>query len=512
MNKWEIKRQEKLREFITVSFMMMALIVALAILGWLYKEFADLSSIPYAFVITLAIVGALTVFLGYFGHKILGQAILVDRPNRLTYLTGMILLGLIAIIVLKTGGAASRAKVLFFLPIIIFAGQHGRRFGLGLTSIIAIFLVSLDLVGFYGVYPNRELEVDLVNLSIMFLLSWLLGGLANIEKEVRQELSLLASQDDLTELDNHRSFQEKLDVEIQRAREQRSSVGLIMLDIDYFKFYNDTFGHQQGDEVLKQMGGLLKMEVPEPGFAARYGGEEFAIVLPGATREVALEIAEHIRQRIERFPFYGASLQPQGRLTASLGVALFPFQAKNKEELIRLADQALYRAKYASKNKVELYFSVLDELRDEVDESEQNLLTSIRTLISVINAKDRYTYGHSERTVIYATELAQALGWTAEKINHLKYGAFLHDIGKIEIGRDILNKPGVLTEEEWAILKQHPVWGAEIIRPISSLQTLDPIIRYHHENFDGTGYPEGLKGQEIPLAAASCGSQTALMR
>lgn len=501
MNKWEQKRQEKLREYITISFLLTGFIFTLVLISLLNSEHGSFSeSFMTTWMIMVAGLTGLALFIGYLGSKILDRAILVDRPNRFTYLTAAVLIILIAGIVMETGGAMSRTKVLFLLPIMILAGQHGRKFGLVLTSVIALFIASLDLA-YKGTFPNRELEVDIVNLAVMYLLAWLLGGLADVEKDVRKELAQLAVQDDLTELDNHRSFQEKLDAQIELAHNEGSSVGLIMLDIDYFKFYNDTFGHQQGDEVLRQMGALLKLETPEFGFAARYGGEEFTIVLPGATEETAMETAEHLRQRIEIFPFYGAGLQPQGKLTASFGVALFPYQAKNKEELIRLADQALYRAKYASKNKVELYFSVLDELRDEVDESEHNLLASIRTLISVINAKDRYTYGHSERTVVYAAELARALDWPEEKINDLKYGAFLHDIGKIEIPREILNKPGGLNDEEWAIVKQHPVWGSEIIKPITSLDRLYPIIRHHHENFDGTGYPDGLKGDNIPGGA-----------
>lgn len=501
MNKWEKKRHEKLQEYISTSFLLTGFILTMAMISVVQNAQTLTWSFIRNWLIIVAAVGLLTIFIAYFGQRILSRAILVNRPNHFTYITSIVLSVLVAVIVLETGGAASDAKILFLLPIMILAGQHGRTFGLGLTSVITAFVVSLDLIAFHGVFPNRELEVDIVNQAVMYLLAWLLGGLADVEKDVRKELAQMASIDDLTELDNHRSFHEKLDTQIELAYNRESSVGLIMIDIDYFKFYNDTFGHQQGDEVLQQMGALLKLEVPEPGFAARYGGEEFTIVLPGAAENTAVEVAEHIRQRIERFPFYGAGLQPQGRLTASLGVALFPYQAKNKEELIRLADQALYRAKYASKNKVELYFSVLDELRDEVDESEQNLLTSIKTLISVINAKDRYTYGHSERTVVYAAELARAMNWPDEAINKLKYGAFLHDIGKIEISREILNKPGGLTVEEWEIIKQHPVWGAEIIKPIASLGAQHPIIRHHHENYDGTGYPDGLSGRNIPEGA-----------
>ncbi|NPV93320.1 MAG: diguanylate cyclase [Firmicutes bacterium] len=425
----------------------------------------------------------------------------MDRPNVYTYITISALALLIFLIVSNTGGAASPSKILFLLPIIINAGQHGRFFGLGLTAFISGVLVYIDLTGVEGVRINQALEGDLVLISIMFLCGWLFGGLADVEKDIRKELSILASCDELTGLFNHRAFQERLELELQAAHAAVGSLGLVMLDIDYFKYYNDTFGHQYGDDVLIQMGRIIGERLPESAVAARYGGDEFAIILRGATEAEVLELAENIKSGIEDYSFYGGNVLPKRRISISAGVALFPTHASTKEELIRLADHALYRAKNLNRDKVEVYFSVLDELGRMVSESERGDLTSLKNLVRIINAKDRYTFGHSERTVIYAVAVAKRLGWRHEEIDVLKYGAFLHDIGKIEIDPSILNKTSSLTETEYTIIKQHPVWGSEMVLPIQSLNPGYCIIRGHHENYDGTGYPDGIKGTEIPEGA-----------
>jgi putative nucleotidyltransferase with HDIG domain len=144
---------------------------------------------------------------------------------------------------------------------------------------------------------------------------------------------------------------------------------------------------------------------------------------------------------------------------------------------------------------------VFDEMSSTLTHEEKDLFNSIRTLIMVINAKDKYTYGHSLRLMELFKNLALRLGLNSQTVSNVSYGALLHDIGKIEIPREILNKHTRLSEEEWVILKQHPQWGADMIRPLSSIKGVKDIILYHHENLDGTGYPKGLKGEEIPIGA-----------
>ncbi|MDI6631491.1 MAG: HD-GYP domain-containing protein, partial [Thermoanaerobacteraceae bacterium] len=134
-------------------------------------------------------------------------------------------------------------------------------------------------------------------------------------------------------------------------------------------------------------------------------------------------------------------------------------------------------------------------------DKEKELLNSMRTLLMVVNAKDRYTYGHSERVLSYALALAEKMGLSGEEKDLLRYGAYLHDIGKIEVESPVLNKPSFLNKKEWELMKKHTVWGSELIQPLVAFREILPIIRSHHENYDGSGYPDHLKGEEIPLLA-----------
>jgi len=212
---------------------------------------------------------------------------------------------------------------------------------------------------------------------------------------------------------------------------------------------------------------------------------------------------------VRRLSFDGEEYQPNGKIMISCGVASAPDHARIFKELVKYADHALYKAKNLNKNRVELYFSVFDGL--EVEEDEKELLNSIRTLISVINAKDRYTYGHSERVSYYSIKVAESMGLSDADINLMRYAAFLHDIGKIEIERDILNKTGKPTDEEWRILQQHPRWGSEIVKAVNKLQPVATIILNHHEYFDGSGYPQGAKGKDILVLARIYGWWIVLM-
>ncbi|EQB88602.1 hypothetical protein M918_23995 [Clostridium sp. BL8] len=285
------------------------------------------------------------------------------------------------------------------------------------------------------------------------------------------------------------------------SEKENQPISMIIMDIDYFKYYNDLYGHQKGDEALKRIGTLLKEIAREKDVVARYGGEEFSIILPNTDEAEVIRIGEHIRKKIETTYFEGEENLPNGKLTVSVGISVFPDKAKSDVELIKSADDALYRAKFFNKNRVEIYTSILDELKQDIEEKHIDLVTSIKTLISVINAKDKYTYGHVERVVVYSRLLAEKLNLNEDDKKALIYGAYMHDIGKINISEDILNKKMPLNNEEWNILKQHSSNGVQIIRPVESLKYLSPLILHHHERYDGKGYPHNLKGEEIPYLA-----------
>ncbi|WP_291570069.1 diguanylate cyclase [Clostridium sp. UBA4548] len=402
------------------------------------------------------------------------------------------------IIILLSGGYSSNYKLLFLFIIITTTIQAGMRDGIIISLVCSAIILVMDLVYVPNTLVNPYFENDLVLAGIFILTAWPLGFYVKIEGEHIEMLTIQANKDGLTGLYNHRYFHDTLREKIILSERDNQPISMIIMDIDYFKHYNDLYGHQKGDEVLKNIGILLKEISRSKDIVARYGGEEFALILPNTNENEVIKIGEHIRRNIETTYFEGEENQPNGKLTVSVGISVFPDKAKNDIDLIKSADDALYRAKFFNKNRVEIYTSILDELKQDIEEKHIDLVTSIKTLISVINAKDKYTYGHVERVVVYCRLIADRLRLSEDEKKTLIYGAYMHDIGKINISEDILNKKMPLTNEEWNILKQHSANGVEIIKPVDSLEYISPLILYHHERYDGKGYPHNLKGEEIP--------------
>lgn len=405
------------------------------------------------------------------------------------------------IAIMNSGEYASKYKVLFLFIIISVTIEEGLKAGVTIACISSVLILIVDKFTAPGSLLTDYFQSDLILSGIFILTSWTLGFYVKIEGEHIKVLEDLVNNDGLTGLYNHRYFQEELKDKIILAGKTNEPVSMIFFDIDYFKHYNDLYGHQEGDKVLKRIGVIVKEVVREKDIAARYGGEEFAVIMPNTVEEEAVKIADTLRKAIEKEEFYGEENQPNGRITVSIGVSIYPDKAKNELELIKSSDDALYRAKFFNKNRVESYISVLEELEKEMDEADNELVTSIKALISVINAKDRYTYGHSERVVLYSKLIACKLNLNKRDRDTLVYASYIHDIGKVNVPKEILIKKMPLTNEEWELLKQHSVDGAEMIKSVKSLQDTIPIVLSHHERYDGKGYPFKLKGEEIPYLA-----------
>jgi len=333
----------------------------------------------------------------------------------------------------------------------------------------------------------------------------MVAGIANqagviIENaQLYKRAKIRANTDELTGLYNHRSFHERLEEEIARGSRFGGTFSLIILDIDLFKAYNDIYGHLAGDQVIRKVGRYLQTSIRSIDLAFRYGGEEFAVILPEARMDDAYKVAERIRKTIESKT--SSRAMP---ITTSLGVGNWPNDGVMKEEVIGLADAALYRAKQTGRNRTCLSSDVLKPDSSLIGielEARPRALSIIYALAATVDAKDSYTYGHSRKVSEYAVAVAEKLNMSQEKLSTVRAASLLHDIGKVGVPDSILNKKEPLTDEEWKPIKSHPKLGVEILRHVIDLANCLPAILHHHEHYDGRGYPSGLKGDQIPLEA-----------
>jgi diguanylate cyclase (GGDEF)-like protein/putative nucleotidyltransferase with HDIG domain len=320
-------------------------------------------------------------------------------------------------------------------------------------------------------------------------------------KKANKKLRKRSITDLVTGLYNFRYFHECLKKEIKRAKEGKIELALIKIDMDDFKDYNRYVGTKKGDKALYQVGQLLREVVPDNYVITRLGSDEFSVIMADTSKISGEELSKKIRDEIHRYPFEGEDNLVNGVLTASLGLAFYTEGIESGQELINKADEALYRVKLSHKDGVRFYSSMFEDLKNEFGDGDPALINTLRTLLTVINARDCYTYGHSERVVKYSLAIGREMNLTGEKLRLLRYAAFLHDIGKIEIGRDVLNKKGRLDNDEWDLIRKHTIFGVNIVEPLQNLEDIIPPIMYHHERYDGGGYPSGLQGEEIPLLA-----------
>jgi len=305
--------------------------------------------------------------------------------------------------------------------------------------------------------------------------------------------------DELTGLYNHRYFHERLDEEITRCSRFGDIFTLLFLDMDLFKTYNDVYGHLEGDEILREIGRNILDSIRGIDMAFRYGGDEFTVTLPQASLDDAYTVAERIRKRIE------SEMDSRGvALTCSVGIASWPTDGVMREELLQAADAALYRSKETGKNRISLASEVARSRAMGVairPEGETGVLSTIYALAATVDAKDHYTYGHSKKVSKYATEIAEALGYSEDRIATIRAAALLHDIGKIGVSDGVLMKTNVLDADDWESIRAHPKLGVAILKHVGGLSGCLAAIQYHHERYNGSGYPAGLKGENIPLDA-----------
>ena len=309
-----------------------------------------------------------------------------------------------------------------------------------------------------------------------------------------------AVTDALTGLHNHRAFHERVRDEVSRAQVNGSELGLIMMDVDAFKSINDSLGHLAGDRILRGLARTLGRTVPQ-GNAYRYGGDEFAVLLPAASPRETIALAEELRRAVEK-----RTNGNEERVTISLGVACYPDTASSAEDLIYGSDAAMYWAKSAGKNRVGDWSELVRHRAEGVlpwyaADRAVRAPDTVAALAAALAAKDPATASHTERCSWYAARLAEELGLDERDTSIVRLSSLLHDIGKLAVPDEVLFKPGPLDEDEWALMRQHPVTALHILGQIRSIADATPAVLHHHEHFDGSGYPDGLSGDKIPIAS-----------
>jgi diguanylate cyclase (GGDEF)-like protein len=364
------------------------------------------------------------------------------------------------------------------------------------------------------------------------------------------QLEEQATTDSMTGLANRRMFHDALHSRISQAIRHHQPLTLLMLDVDFFKSYNDAYGHQAGDVVLQKVAELLNAATRAGDVCARYGGEEFAIILSYTEPPTALVVAERIRQSIENFGF------PNRSITISIGLACLHSNITGSESFIAEADAALYMAKEQGRNRVvvatipenaimpptsnTLYPADLMPAKKEAYGFSRQKYAApmhrqsfdpfggiegllqepsgpiLSTLLSALDLRCAETLNHSLRVARYCMRLTTSLVGMSQrhdenysKLPHIApsdwrdiaLGALLHDIGKIRMPEYILRKPDHLSDEEIAIMQRHTIIGAELISEFPLLIPALPTVLHHHERWDGSGYPDGLAENAIPLAA-----------
>lgn len=333
-----------------------------------------------------------------------------------------------------------------------------------------------------------------------------------------------AVTDAMTTLYNRRHFEESIMKEVVRCKRQNQKFTVIGIDLDHLKKINDVYGHNYGDLAIKTIADVLKKSCRSIDIAARMGGEEFNVILPGVDSQGGMIFAERIRKTIESI-----ELEKIGNVTASIGVATYMEHSEDVYELLELVDHAMYESKRNGRNRVTLaktnnetswqeiaigtYIDILTKHRIPLDEKTAGMLANklqemninnemlyqvSDALVSTYNPE--HVTGGTKKKVLLATLLAKRFDLSKESLDKLKIAVLLYDIGNTMLPKELLGKKEPLNEQEKISIKQHPVIAArEILEPISSIVDVIPIIEKHHENWNGTGYPNNISGENIPI-------------
>jgi diguanylate cyclase (GGDEF)-like protein len=321
-----------------------------------------------------------------------------------------------------------------------------------------------------------------------------------------------ATHDRLTGIPNRETLLATLNVEIERAARHYKPLSVAFIDIDRFKPINDTYGHKSGDAVLRQVATIIADAIRISDTFGRYGGEEFMLILPETTPDDAVGLAEELRALVMQEPLRVADGQTI-QVTISVGIAGGRGSELQLDMLVDRADAAMYAAKSLGRNRTYQFRDVDEEapVRRAPISAERRAQadaigrwasdTATQALASVLAPQPHHRGRPSDMIASLATGIGLEMGLPGEEIERIRIAALLHDLGKIAIPDEILDKPSTLSDAEWQAIGEHPRIGQVILEQASSLREAIPVVLHHHERFNGGGYPHGLRGNEIPLGA-----------
>ncbi len=399
---------------------------------------------------------------------------------------------------------------LVFPPLIWASLRFGPRGALSAIFAFSILAIVGTIQGLASFSPSRLSESLLSLQSFMgiiavssMILAAVMAERRELEQRKQERILALATTDPVTALPNHRAVIGRFDQELERAQRYDRACSLLFLDLDHFKALNDGYGHAVGDAVLREFADLMRTQLRGMDTVGRWGGEEFVVILPELSAEDVLHLAEEIRTTVAAHTFHvGGGVH----LTCSVGLASYPVHAQDREGLLRAADQAMYGAKRFGRNQVRAtndpaVLALFTASPPEGGREEAALVGMVEALVILVEARDYSTGHHSHQVADLVLQLALTLGVPVSETQMLVLAGRLHDVGKVAVPDIVLQKPGALTQKEWALMQTHPMVGADVVGHIPALRPLAPVIRAHHERWDGQGYPDQLAGEAIPFGA-----------
>jgi len=365
------------------------------------------------------------------------------------------------------------------------------------------------------VITNKEFKSNL----LIHIINHLIERKTLVDKLsiVTKHLQNLSVRDDLTELYNKRYLDNTLETEFKKSKRYKNNVSALLIGVDGLKNINETYGHDIGDETLCEFASLLQNAIREVDTVGRLSGDEFVIIFPSTDQNSAVKVANRIKTDIHKTSFARGKLTHNP--TASIGVAECKAEHATVEGWKDALREALLEAKHSGKDQIctideaeakthpqltentDLIYNLHGQIFTLTEEARETYFNSVFKILEKFPFYKKFVVPHSERVAFYSEKLASKAGMDRHEIESIKRASLIHDIGKIAIDKKIILKSNNLSQNEYQLLRQHPIIGIQIMGNIPFWKNELDLILHHHEWFDGRGYPDRLKSNHIPLGA-----------